>query len=169
MVTALEYAGFVLVHAAALADSNRHGELVCPFAVISNEQGRRVAYFEAESQQEALARGWDSLDASRARQEAWGFAREGFYKENNALVDVLLVSSWTAGLTDPISVMQRFARGSEQELSLFGPTELLVDGPSGPVLETHWDQTALDRGIASHPRAASWSIWRSGMRPAKSS
>jgi hypothetical protein len=41
----MEFAGFVLAHCAAIADANRSGELICPFAVLSDGSGRRVVDF----------------------------------------------------------------------------------------------------------------------------
>jgi hypothetical protein len=158
---AIEFAGFVLLHCAAIADGNRGGELICPFAVLADERGRRVVDFESETQEGAVAKGWASLSDSRSRLEWWAFGREGMYRTVGEATDVLLVSVWTPQMTEPASVMQRFVRGPEQELYLVGSPELLVHGPEGAEPAEEWDHESLHRGLSSHPKGERWSTWRS--------
>lgn len=159
---ALEYAGFVLVHCAAIADSNREGELICPFAVVSGSDGRQLINFESDSQQEAVAKGWTSLDEARLSGVWWAFGREGIYREpdgNNT--DVLTVSVWLPRMSNHYSITQRFGRGCSQELYLIGDPELLDHKNDLAESVAHWDHPALARGIASHPKGSRWTEWRS--------
>ena len=156
---AIEFAGFVLFHCASIADGNRDSKLVCPFAVIADEQGRRVVNFESETQEEAVAKGWASLPDSQRRQEWWAFGREGLYRTKEGAKDVLLVTVWTPKMKEPASVMQRFARGLEQEIYLVGSPDLLLHGPEGAEPVANWDQESLERGIASHPKGGKWPTW----------
>ena len=156
----IEFAGFVLMHCAALADANREGELICPFAVVAEGKDRRVIDFESETQEEAVAKGWASLADSRSRQECWAFGREGLYREGQQTTDVLIVSAWTPTMPEPASLMQRFARGPKQELYLIGPTDLLLHAPNGTVRQEEWDRDSLSGGIASHPRGQLWNSFQ---------
>lgn len=63
---AVEFAGFVLAHCAAIADSNRAGELICLFAVFRKSGRQEVIDFESETQAEAVEKGWKSLPAAQA-------------------------------------------------------------------------------------------------------
>jgi len=155
----IEFAGFVLLHCGAVADGNRGGELICPYAVIADAAGKRVIDFESETQEEAVSKGWASLSDSRQKGEWWAFGREGLYREPDQSTDVLLVSVWAPGMPDVASVIQRFARGPSQELYLLGSPELLIHGSDGAEPVDEWDREALQRGIVSHPRGALWSGW----------
>lgn len=159
---ALEYAGFVLGHCAAIADSNRDGELICPFAVVTGADGRRVIDFESDTQQEAVAKGWASLNEARSSQLWWAFGREGVFREpDGAGTDVLTVSVWLPGMNHHYSITQRFGRAGEQELYLIGEPELLQHKTDIAEPVVRWDQSALGRGIASHPQGSRWAEWRS--------
>ena len=155
----LELAGFVLLHCALIADSNRNGELICPFAVIVDASGRRLVDFESETQEEAVAKGWESLSESRGKSEWWSFGREGLIRDKGEATDVLTVSFWAPNMQEAASLIQRFARSHEQELYLLGGTDLLVHGPQGAELVEEWDRQALNRGIASHPKGNRWPHW----------
>jgi hypothetical protein len=157
---AIEFAGFVLHHCAEIADDNRQGELICPFAVLWNSEGRRVVAFEAETQEEAVERGWLSLEESRELGEWWAFGREGLLRTDNGALDVLLVSLWTPGHDDPFTVTQSFGRSHDGGVYLIGQPELLLGGRTGAEAVLKWDIDALWRGIESHPKGSRWSAWR---------
>lgn len=159
---ALEYAGFVLAHCAAIADSNRAGELICPFAVVTGTDGRRVIDFESDTQQEAVAKGWGSLNEAKSSELWWAFGREGIYREPDGRgTDVLTVSVWLPCMSHHYSITQRFGRGGDQELYLIGEPVLL--GHKADLAEpvARWDHPSLARGIASHPQGSRWAEWRS--------
>jgi len=157
---AVEFAGFVLVHCAAVADANREGELICPFAVVEDGDGRRAIDFESETQQEAVAKGWASLDEWKEKAQRWAFGREGTYRSGNTTVDVLVVSTWMPEMLVPATVLQRFARDAEGGLYLIGRAELLLNKAGAAEQVDDWNEAALLRGIEAHPKETRWSGWK---------
>ena len=157
---AIEFAGFVLAHCAAVADSNRAGELICPFAVLRKSGQQEVVDFESETQAEAVENGWKSLPAAQSTRTGWAFSREGIFRSNGSAEDVLTVSTWLPAMKEHISVLQRFGRGPEQELVLQGEPELLIHEAEGATEVEYWNRTALSRGIESHPQGKRWPEWR---------
>lgn len=158
---AVEFAGFVLAHCAAIADSNRAGELICPFAVVENDDGRQLVNFESETQEEAVSKGWASLGEAKSNAVSWAFGREGLYREpGGSAVDILTVTVWMPGMSEHYSVSQRFGRREDQAIYLIGTAELLKhEGDSAEPVE-HWNEKALEHGIAKHPKGFKWSEWR---------
>lgn len=157
---ALEFAAFVLVHCAAIADSNRAGELICPFAVVADSDGRRVIDFESATQDEAVEKGWASLDEAVARGDWWAFGREGIFREpDGAGTDILTVSVWLPGMQTIYSVLQRFGRDENQAIFLVGETDVLEHAADGAKLLKEWNSQALERGIADHPKGERWAEW----------
>jgi hypothetical protein len=156
---ALQFAGFVLLHCGAIADDNRGGELICPFAVLWDNDGRRVVHFESETQEEAVQCGWSSLAASQERAEWWAFGREGLIRTEGQALDVLLVSVWTPEQDEPFTITQGFARANDASLYLVGPPDLLIGGRNGAESVSEWDREILLQGIRSHPQGAKWSSW----------
>lgn len=158
---ALEYAGFVLAHCAAVADAHREGELICPFAVVTGRDGRHVIDFESETQQEAVAKGWASLGEAKSANVAWAFGREGIDREPDGQgTDVLTVSVWVPRMRHHASITQRFGRDSDRAFHLIGEPELLDHKTEVAERVARWDRAALARGIASHPQGAMWAAWR---------
>ena len=157
---ALEFAGFVLLHCAAIADGNRQGELICPFAVLWDEYGRRVEAFESETQDEAIEKGWASLVQSQELGEWWAFGREGLSRTPSGALDLLVVSVWTPVQVQPFTVTQGFGRTADQGLVLVGPASVYVGDRSGAEPFEEWDRDALTQGIASHPSGARWPVWK---------
>jgi hypothetical protein len=157
---AVEFAGFVLAHCAAVADTNRNGELICPFAVLRKGGHQEVVDFESESQAEAVDKGWKSLPEAKAKRSGWSFGREGIFRQEATAEDVLTVSTWLPSMKDHISVLQRFRRGPEHELVLLGGPELLVHSPESATEVKEWNRAALARGIESHPQGRRWAEWQ---------
>ena len=158
---ALEYAGLVLIHCAVIADSHREGELICPFAVLNDGDGRRIVDFESETQEEAVSKGWASLADAKSRSVAWAFGREGIYRDSDGKgTDVITVTFWLPGMTTHYSVQQLFGRAHDQGLYLLGEPTLLEHGDDLAELVTDWSEAALASGIASHPKGPRWSSWR---------
>lgn len=157
---AVEFAGFVLAHCAAIADSNRAGELICPFAVLRKSGRQEVIDFESEAQAEAVEKAWKSLPAAQATKTGWALGREGIFRGSDSAEDVLTVSAWLPAMKELISVLQRFGRGQEQELVLHGEPELLLHSADGATEVQIWSRTALSRGIESHPQGTRWPEWR---------
>lgn len=155
----MEFAGFVLMHSAVIAEGNTSGELICPFAVLMNPQGRRIVNFEAATQHEAIELGWASLNESRNRKEMWSLAREGLKRTETSALDVLLVSVWAPDQFEPFTVVQAFGRESNGGFRLIDEPELLVGGRDVISVPPGWGADALYRGIASHPQGQRWTSW----------
>lgn len=158
---AIDLAGFILAHCAAIADSNRAGELICPFAVMEGDDGRRIVDFHSETQEEAVFRGWASLVDAKSNAQSSAFGREGLYREpDGGAVDVLTVTVWMPGMKEHYSVLQRFGRQGDQAIYLIGAPELLkhMEDAAEPVED--WDEKAVERGVAHHPKGEMWSAWR---------
>jgi hypothetical protein len=157
---AIEYAGFVLTHCAAIADANRGVELICPFAVITSSNGREVLDFESETQEEAVSKGWASFAEAKRRRDWWAFGREGIYRDPDGTAsDVLTVTVWTPQMKFHHSFTQRFGRRPDQGICLFGGTELVKHAGEYAEPVERWSQSALLRGINSHPQGARWQEW----------
>lgn len=157
---AIEFAGFVLVHCAAIADANRQGELICPFVVLADDSGRRVIAFESETQEEAISKAWSSLAEAQAGKVWWAMGREGIYRDPDGTgTDVLTVSVWIPRMKTHYSWMQRFGRSSDQAVYFIGEPEMLMHEAESATTVPAWDRSALQRGISSHPRAQSWASW----------
>lgn len=158
---ALEFAGFVLVHCALIADSNRDGELICPFAILEGDDGTQVVDFESETQQEAVSKGWASLAEAQSKKVSWGFGREGIYREPDGNgTDALTVTVWISGMQDHYSVVQRFGRRQDQALYLIGAPDVLMHEGNHAEPVQRWNAEALERGVAQHRKGTRWSAWR---------
>jgi len=57
-----KHAGLTMMQAASIASVLEAEELICPFAVISKGPNRQSVAFESETQDEAVSKGWASLD-----------------------------------------------------------------------------------------------------------
>jgi hypothetical protein len=157
---AVEYAGFVLLHCAVIADGNRDGELICPFAMLRDTDSTRVLNFESDTQHEAVEKGWSSLAESKKRDEWWAFGREGLARTATGAVDVLLVSVWVPGMEEPATISQSFARADDGSLYLTDEPDLVVGARDGAEHVSRWDRLALVRGIESHAEGGRWAEWR---------
>lgn len=158
---AIEFAGFVLAHCAAIADSNRAGELICPFALLEGDEGRQMVHFESQTQEEAVSKGWASLVDAKSNAESWAFGREGLYREpNGRAVDVLTVTVWMPGMKEHYSVLQRFSRQEDQAIYFIEAPELLKHMADSAEPVEEWDVKAVERGVAHHPNGEKWSKWR---------
>jgi hypothetical protein len=158
---AIEFAGFILAHCAAIADSNRAGELICPFAVFGGDEGRRVIDFESQTQEEAVSKGWASLAEAKSNTESWAFGREGLYREpDGKAFDVLTVTVWIPGMKELYSVLQRFGRQEDQAIYLVEAPKLLKHMVDSAEPVEDWDVMAVERGVAKHPKGEKWAAWR---------
>jgi hypothetical protein len=157
---AIEYGGFVMAHCAAIADANREGELICPFAVITSSTGREVLNFESETQEEAVSKGWASYAEAKRTGVWWAFGREGIYRDAEGKgTDVLTVTVWIPQMKFHHSFTQQFERRPDHGIRLVGTTGLLKhEGEYAEPVE-RWKQSALLRGIESHPQGGRWREW----------
>ncbi len=161
MDEALNFGGFVLAHAAVVANALEPGELICPFAVVSNGSDRQILHFEAESQTEAVEQGKASLEQLKAKIDFWAFGREGLYGEIDkpeAKVDALVVSAWTHGMEEAVNLLQRF-RTKQAGFALFGPIEVVVNGQVQEGDLAAAMRAVVKQGIAKHPQGGNWGSW----------
>ncbi len=157
---AVTFAGFVLMHCALIADANRGGELVCPFAVVEADGDRLVIDVEADTQEAAIEKGRASLEHWKPSANGWAFAREGLYQSGESGVDVMVVTVWVPGMDVPASVIQKFGRDGEHALYLIGAPELIVHASSTAQLVAGWERADLFKGIALHPHGERWIQWQ---------
>jgi len=150
------HAGLVMTHAAAIASVLKQGELICPFAVITSGENRQSLAFEAPTQDEAVAKGWASLDELKGQIDLWALAREGLVRGPNGKEDVLLVAAWTHGMSEPAIFIQRFLPRARGGFALVGPIEVQEQ----PAAELQRIGERFLEGVHSHPEGHLWSTWR---------
>ena len=159
---AVHFGGMVLAHAAFIASDLLEGELICPFAIITKDDRRQVVPFEAESQAESVEKGKASLAEFKDQIDYWGFGREGLWSEHGATdrTDVLIVSSWTHGMEEPVILMQRFRPAASGQFLLLGAIDIVL---AGEVLASDVAaplRVLASEGIAMHPSQVPWASWQ---------
>jgi len=159
---ALRFGGLVMAHAAYVASDLRHGELICPFAVIETDGVREILTFESESQVEAIERGKSSFAEYKDVVTFWALAREGLLSYVGDLGpkrDVLTVSGWRSGMEEEIFLQQCFFRDETGRFSLTGSLEIVIHGmiPS-EAIQTKLRKTVME-GVERHPQGGRWKDW----------
>jgi hypothetical protein len=158
---AIRFGGMVLAHAALIASDLPEGELICPFAIITKDDRRQVVPFEAESQAEAVESGKASLAEFQDHIDYWGLGREGLWSEPDATdkTDVLLVSSWTHGMDEPVILMQRFRPAASGQFLLLGAVDIVLGGRVVTAEKAEPLRALVSAGIAMHPSQVPWASW----------
>ena len=164
---ALRFGGFVMAHSAWIASDLEKGELVCPIAVITKGDSRKVIPFEAATQAEAVESGKRSFDDLKSSVDAWALAREGLFSiagSDQPKIDSLVVSSWVKGLDEPIILRQLFRPKEKGGFGLIGQIIVAIHGVV-PSCEVH-ARLLLPamQGISSHPHGSSWERWSSSAK-----
>jgi hypothetical protein len=164
---ALRFGGFVMAHAAWIASDLEKGELVCPIAVITKGDSRKVIPFEAATQAEAIESGKRTFDDLKSSVDTWALAREGLFSvvgSDQPEIDSLVVSSWAKGLDEPIILRQLFRPKEKGGFGLIGQIVLVVHGMVPPD-DAHAKLlfTAM-QGVRSHPHGSSWERWVSSAK-----
>lgn len=159
---ALFLAGFVLAHSAWSVSDLPAGELLTPLAIIESSGERRLLRFEADTQNEAVARGKAHVSSLGATVDAWAFAREGLMPYGGSKVDVLSVDFWVKGMDKSITLVQRFVPYAREGcFRLIGEPMLIVDGVSQPTAATRLELRSVLQGVQRHEKvAALWSSWK---------
>lgn len=152
------HAGLVMTQAASIASVLEVGELICPFAVITKDENRQSIEFEADTQDEAVSKGWDSFATLKDQVDIWSLAREGLQSGPNGKEDVLVVVAWTSGMIEPAVFTQRFSPKACGEFSLIGPVAI-QDQPSS---ELDRIATSFSQGVQAHPKGHLWAKWHRG-------
>jgi hypothetical protein len=153
--TVLRHAGLVMTQAASIASVLEEGELVCPFAVITKGENRQSIEFESETQDEAVLKGWQSLDELKEHFDLWAFAREGLTNGPQGKTDVLLVAAWTHGMSEPVVFLQGFLPRSKGGFGLVGP--IIAQDQPNEQLDRIAD--SFMQGVREHPKGHLWPDW----------
>jgi hypothetical protein len=153
-----------MMQAASIASVLGEDELICPFAVVARGTDRDSIAFESETQEEAVAKAWASLDEWKGMVELWAFAREGLVSSNEGKIDVLVVAAWGLEMKEPAILIQRFLPKKKGGFALVGPIEI----QGLPESELARAARAVTAGIEEHPKGHRWHEWKSAMTPNKS-
>jgi hypothetical protein len=126
------------------------------FAVVSKGSDRQSVAFESETQDEAVSKGWASLDEWKGQIDLWAFAREGLRATPEGKVDVLVVAAWGPTMTEPVIFTQRFLPSTKGGFALLGRIEI----QDLPPAELDRVAGAFAAGIAEHPKGGRWFEWK---------
>jgi hypothetical protein len=158
--TLLNLAGFALAHAAWSVSDLPQGELLVPLAVLDKGDRREIQRFEADTQEEAIRRGKETLDAVDGPVAQWAFAREGRIKNGDGYVDVISVEAKAKGQSKELMLVQPFTPPASGRFALLGAPAVVVDQVVLPEAEAAPLLDALYVGIQSHAKAAElWNEW----------
>lgn len=150
----LEFAGFCLSHGIWTVASR--GELP-PLLLIESEEGRAMVRIPGGSSAASVALARGNADSLAPHLRNTGVVFDGWVRDQEDAVDVVVVEVCGLGLPEPVTVVQRYRP---------------ADGPSSPfailgrplfpqVLAEAFEQRAqgfVDQGIAQHPAAGK--LWR---------
>jgi hypothetical protein len=128
---ALALAGFVLAHAAWSLSDGLDGDLLCPLSVVEDTHGeRKLARYEADSQEEAIVAGKSAMRDVKNDAAAWAFAREGAWRKmgSEQAGDVLAIDFWSAEMPSTATFMQPFSRARNGSRFRIGGVPTLVVG-----------------------------------------
>lgn len=139
----------------------RPGELVCPFIVISKGEDRQSIEFKANTQDEAVSRGWASLDEYRTRVDLWAFAREGLINGPSGKEDVLSIAVWKPGMEEPAIFLQAFLPTGRGGFALLGPVVAQNQSPA----DLSRIADLFDDGVRAHPKGHLWKPWHKARQP----
>ena len=155
----VSFGAFVLAHCAAIAAGNEQGELICPFAVVIKDGHRQSVDFEADSQADAMSKGWEHFEHVAAEVDYWALGREGYYAFADGKSDVLVVTAWKQGMERSFTLMHRFRPSGSDSFQLFGRPELIIDGNLFSQPDHPFFAMAIADGIANHPKGHLWKVW----------
>ena len=163
--SALSLAGFTLAHAAWSLSDTDDGELLCPLAVLQQQDGtRRFMRFEADTQEQAIIAGKTAMREVGSDVAAWAFAREGAWRKmkSDYSGEVLAVDFWATSMPAAATLTQPFNRAlNGGRFRIGGVPTLLVGNArlSADVASPHID--AIMAGVRAHTAVAElWPTWR---------
>jgi hypothetical protein len=153
-----KHAGLTMVQAASIASVLEVGELICPFIVVTKGPNRQSIEFESGTQDEAVSKGWSSLEEMKDKVDLWAFAREGLSTRDGEKIDVLVVAAWAAPMDEPAIFVQPFLPKGKGGFALIGPMEVqdLPDSEMPRIAQS------FSEGIDEHPKGNKWTGWRRG-------
>lgn len=152
-----KHAGLVMAHSAAIASVIEPGELICPYIVIAKGSDRESIDFESQTQDEAVARAWSSLDEYREIVDLWAMSREGLVEGPDGKEDVLVVAVWEPGMSEAIIVTQRFLPKARGGFAIYGAIQFqCAIPPEQRNAVAEW----FMEGVAQHPKGDRWQSWQ---------
>jgi hypothetical protein len=162
---ALALAGFALAHAAWSISDIEGDELLCPLAVIeTHDRERKLLRFDADTQEEAIIAGKAAMRDATRDAAAWAFAREAAWRKmkSDYTGDVLAIDFWSAGMSEPATIMQHFNRATNGgRFRIGGLPKLVVDGVQLPIEVADPSIIAIMAGVHAHTAVAPlWPTWR---------
>jgi hypothetical protein len=158
---AILLAGFVLAHATWSVSDLPKGDLLVPLAVVEVGGERKLVRFEAETQENAIAKGKEFVVTQQSTATAWAFVREGQMKMNNGKIDVLVIDAWAKGMSEPITFIQPFQPYASGSFKLLGPAVPVVAGSMLNPEQSEPYLSVLYRGVSGHGKAAAlWPSWQ---------
>ena len=156
----LMLAGFTFAHAVWNVSDLLEGELLVPLAIVEKAGERQLIRFEAETQEDAIAKGKETLAQHEAELDSWVFAREGQVNEGGVYVDVLTIEARSVGALDSVVFVQRFQPFASGSFRLIGEPLVAVDGRQLPEEVAAPMLRRLNDGVLTHGKAAAlWSEW----------
>ncbi|MBO9697312.1 MAG: hypothetical protein J7499_14045 [Sphingopyxis sp.] len=167
---ALELAGFLLAHALWVSSELKEGELYVPQALCeSTASERQLFVFEAPTQQEAIDKGKQFLQAEGGRFARCIFARDGQADPGSGYVDLLTLDIVEGDLPPKLTVIQPYKPAASGHFQLLGKELLLDDTGQLGVEKAKAMAATIHNGAASHPGASrewhSWNAERSERNP----
>jgi len=118
--------------------------------------------FEADTQEEAIARGKAKMATLGEELDAWAFAREGPLNEKGNKIDVISVDLGVKGTKTRVTIIQRFEPyAKRRHFRLLGDPEIAIDGVVQDSRRVKDMLETIRRGVSQHSRAAPlWDGWR---------
>ncbi|MFA5985535.1 MAG: hypothetical protein WC782_16070 [Methylococcaceae bacterium] len=152
-------AGYLLAHSALNLSYINEVKVLTPFSICLKNGQLQSKFHKGTNQAEAVALAKDELKLNQSKCDAWAFAREGTLEENGRLTNTLSVSSWSAGMQEPIVLVQRFER--EPKFKLINDPIIGVDGAIAINSEQSKNiLSLLYKGISQHEDGGLlWSSW----------
>jgi hypothetical protein len=157
--SALLLAGFALAHAAwSISDTP---DLLVPLAMLERGGKREVMRFEADTQEEAIARGKAKMAAVSEEFDGWAFAREGLLNEKGNKIDVISIDIGIKGNKTRVTIVQRFEPYlKRRHFRLLGDPEIAIDGAVQDSRSVKDMLETIRRGVSQHSKAAPlWDGW----------
>lgn len=154
-------AGFVLAHALWSVCDVPKGELLVPLAVIETKEGRHLHRFEANTQEEAIAKGKAYVNSLGPEVSTWAFAREGLMPEGTGKVDVISVDVWAKGMEKPITLIQRFEPyAKRQHFRVIGKPEVAINSVVQDSKTVQNIVDTVEKGVLGHSKVKPlWAEW----------
>ena len=153
----LHLAGFALAHAAWSVSDLTSGELLCPLAITESSDERKLLRFEAETQEQAIGDAINALEKEKTKDTTWAFVRDGLVDTAYGKSDVLVVSTWSKGMLEPLYFNQLYIPSSTANaFQILGPIVLL----NSPEKNSSAIISEIRKGIFDHPKVALlWANW----------